>query len=277
MKEQKEIYGIIYIVRNKINNKLYIGQTTEKRGINGRYKSKGEGIERMYNYYISDWYRVNNHLLSSIKKYGFEAFEVTEEFDVAYSKEELDKLEDMYIKIYNTINGDYGYNNKYGGANGKHLEVSKKKIGEASKELWSNIKHKEFMSESMKGENNPFYGKHHTEESRKINREKHENVPQTEASINKIKNKLTGVPKSKEHIKRMKEGKTGVSSSKRAVWCEEIQEVRLSVAELTRELNISSQNICACCKGKQKSAKGYHFRYATEEEIKEYKLKHGIN
>ena len=97
----KEKYGIIYIIKNKINNKLYIGQTIEKRGFKGRYKFKGEGIERVYNEYqyckLHDK-NYNEHLLKSINKYGFEAFEIIEEFDVAYSKEELDKLEDMYIK-----------------------------------------------------------------------------------------------------------------------------------------------------------------------------------
>lgn len=28
--DKKEIYGIIYMIRNRINNKVYIGQTTKK-------------------------------------------------------------------------------------------------------------------------------------------------------------------------------------------------------------------------------------------------------
>ena len=42
MQETKEIYGIIYIIRNKINNKLYIGQTAEKKVFMGDTVLVGE-------------------------------------------------------------------------------------------------------------------------------------------------------------------------------------------------------------------------------------------
>ena len=91
-----EVYGIIYLIRNKVNGKCYIGQTKNKKGFKGRYKAKGKGIERVYNYYknakeYGRW--TNNYLFNSIIKYGFNAFEVIEEIDVAYSLEELNKLE----------------------------------------------------------------------------------------------------------------------------------------------------------------------------------------
>src|SRR5574344_489618 len=115
--DKKEIYGIIYVIRNKVNNKLYIGQTTEKRGFKGRYEYNGEGIERVYNYYKSRIHnndKYNEHLYSSIEKYGLEAFEVIEEFDIAHNEEELNKLEYMYIEIYLTRNTKYGYNYRSG-------------------------------------------------------------------------------------------------------------------------------------------------------------------
>ena len=40
MKEENKQYGIIYLIRNKINNKCYIGQTINKRGFKGRYYFK---------------------------------------------------------------------------------------------------------------------------------------------------------------------------------------------------------------------------------------------
>ena len=88
----KEYYGIIYKITNKINNKHYIGITTHKRGFRGRYGYRGNGIERVYNQYISEkehgrYY--NAHLLYAIEKYGFDAFDVCEVFDTANTKEEL--------------------------------------------------------------------------------------------------------------------------------------------------------------------------------------------
>lgn len=127
-----EVYGVIYKIRNKVNNKIYIGQTTRKRGFNDRYCFKGEGIERVYNYHIAlKKYNgaYNNHLIKSIEKYGFDNFEVDEEFDIAKSEYELNSLEYLYIKTYKTTNRKYGYNFKDGGDSGKFSEDSKTKIG----------------------------------------------------------------------------------------------------------------------------------------------------
>ena len=110
----EEIYGVIYIIKNNINNKIYVGQTT--KNFNKRYN---------YNLYNSTH---NEHLKHSIEKYGIENFTIIKEFDVAHSKEELDALEDMYIKIYNTTNSKYGYNKKFGGANGLFNEDIKLRI-----------------------------------------------------------------------------------------------------------------------------------------------------
>lgn len=71
------------------------------------------------------------YLFRSIEKYGFDAFTVDEEFDVAYSKEELDSLECKYIKEFDCI--ENGYNNKEGGSNGKPSEEVRKKMSEALK------------------------------------------------------------------------------------------------------------------------------------------------
>ena len=40
------------------------------------------------------------------------------------------------------------------------------------------------------------------------------------------------------------------------------------------ELGINAGNISEVCKGNRKQTHGYHFRYATEEEIEKYKIKH---
>ena len=114
--DNKEYYGIIYKIENTINNKVYIGQTTEKTGFNGRYCCNGKGIERVYNFHNSRKHRCltyNLHLLSAIEKYGFDSFSVDEVFDVALSPSELNSKEVFYIQQFDSFHN--GYNGTPGG------------------------------------------------------------------------------------------------------------------------------------------------------------------
>lgn len=111
-----EVYGIIYKITNNVNGKVYIGQTTKKRGFLDRYPHKGVGIERVYNFHKKNKNRnegYNVYLLNSIEKYGFDAFTVDEVFDIAFSKEELNEKEMYYIKYFDSFNN--GYNSTLGG------------------------------------------------------------------------------------------------------------------------------------------------------------------
>lgn len=273
--DKKEIYGIIYMIRNRINNKVYIGQTTKKGGFRKRYNrgKRAEGIEKVYNYHIYNrehGLSYNSHLLNAIEKYGFKAFEVIEEFDIAYSKEELDELEIKYIKEFNCINPN-GYNHQEGGKSHKldeetrqkistknkgkvRSEEAKKRISEGRKGIKFTEEHVKNMSLSRKGkrcseetknklriansgENNYFFGKHFTEEHKK-------------------------------HLSEAHKGQNGIP-----IYCEEFEEVRSSASEWGKQLGINRASITNCCKGRRKSTHGYHFHYATEEEIEKYKKK----
>ncbi len=226
----EEIYGVIYIIRNKINNKLYIGQTTEKGGFGRRYS---HNLAKNTH---------NKHLKSAIKKYGIDNFEITEEFDIAYSKEELDKLEDIYIKIFDTTNQDYGYNLKYGGSRGKCCEQLK-----------------EQMRETFSGENNPMYGHSHSEETKKIMSENR-------------KGKLIGEDNpfyGKKHPKEIMD--TIKIKNGKAVYCIELNIVKATSEEMGKHLGLFGTSIRRCCRGVQHTSGGYHFRWATEEEIETHK------
>ena len=151
--ENKERYGIIYKIENTANGKCYIGQTT--KSFNPRYNFKGKGIESVYKHNKSlkernQWY--NDCLLNEIEEYGNNCFVVNEEVDIAYNKEELDKLEKEYIKKYNSTNPSKGYNYREGGVDGKQNEITKNKMIE---------NHANF-----KGKNAPMYGKHLSEEAK---------------------------------------------------------------------------------------------------------------
>lgn len=145
----------VYIHTNKINGKKYIGQTSQnptKRWDCGR------------------GYLTSPRFYNAIQKYGWENFE-HEIIATNLTLEEANSLEDKLINEYKTQDDQYGYNIKGGGSHGAQSEETKRKIGEAnhislkgkphSKE-WS-----EKMSEMFTGEGNPFYGHHHTEETKR--------------------------------------------------------------------------------------------------------------
>lgn len=132
----KEYYGIIYKIQNTITNEIYIGQTTHPRGFNGRYDFKGNGIERVYKKLLGNEVRKeshNQHLRRSIKKFGFDAFEVVEVFDTANTIEELNKKETYYINLFDSYKN--GYNQSFGGDSVSGYERPKGKDCKNSKRI----------------------------------------------------------------------------------------------------------------------------------------------
>ena len=259
MEKQKEVYGIIYVIRNKVNNKLYIGQTTQKRGFKARY-NKGHGdtnIERVYDYhkYWKDrGEKYNSHLLNSIEKYGFDSFEVIEEFDVGYSEEELNKLEYMYIEIYQCRNQDYGYNDRYGGNNGKLSERQRK-----------------ILSESKKGEKNPFYGKHLSQEHREKLSKAHKGKKHSEEAKKNMSEGRKGIVFTEEHRRHLSEAHMGEKNrNTKIVYCEELNRWWYGGRPCAEELNLVYSSLIGACRNNKKH-KGYTFRYITKEELEEIK------
>lgn len=96
-REDKEIYGIIYLVHNIKSGKYYVGQTVT--GFNNRYHS--------------GWlyYHRNKELIKKdLQLYGKNSFEYTKIFKVAHSQYELDKLEAYYIDYYDSYENGYNRN-----------------------------------------------------------------------------------------------------------------------------------------------------------------------
>lgn len=129
------MYGYIYMWINKINNHKYIG------------KHKYDKLEWDQNYVTS-----GGLIQKKMKEYGIDNFERVM-LDVCDSLEELNEAERYWIAEFETYIGwnKGGYNKTLGGDGftGKHTD-----------------KWKQNMSIKNSGEGNPFYGKHHTEESK---------------------------------------------------------------------------------------------------------------
>lgn len=116
-----EVYGIVYLIRNDVNGKVYIGQTVQKLKIRwNQHASKArKGLFRP--------------LPSSMRKHGEGKFTIVEVCK-AYSKDELDSLETRAIWMNDSTNREFGYNLDMGGNTvGKMSESTKAKIGAANK------------------------------------------------------------------------------------------------------------------------------------------------
>ena len=155
-----EIFNDVYHVYahiNKINGKIYVGQTCQnpkERWDNGRgYK----GCTYFYN---------------AIQKYGWNSFE-HEIIASNLTKEEADNFEKLLIDKLNLLDQEYGYNLREGGSHGHISEDTKQKMRDSQsgekhhmygKHLPEETKKK--ISKAKSGEKNHFYGKQHSDESK---------------------------------------------------------------------------------------------------------------
>lgn len=112
----------IYKVTCLINNKIYIGLTTNKKGIKERWRKHiCEAKFRLTR---------NSRILNAIRKYGEFSFKI-EQIDTANSYEELIQKEINYIAQYNSTDKNIGYNITKGGEGSfgtKMSEQTKEKI-----------------------------------------------------------------------------------------------------------------------------------------------------
>jgi group I intron endonuclease len=136
-----EIYNgtyCVYVHTNKVNGKMYVGQTCQKP-------------ERRWN--SGDGYKNCSYFYKAIKKYGWGNFE-HEVIASNLTLEEANNFEDLLINKLDTRNQNKGYNLKTGGRNGLLAEETKEKIKKA-----------------VSGENAPMLGRHHAQETKdKISR-----------------------------------------------------------------------------------------------------------
>lgn len=146
-----------YIVYKHISptEKIYIGitcQTPKKRFMNGR------------------GYKQCPAMALAIKKHGWNSFK-TEVLFEGLSKEEAEAKEIELIAKYKSNQKDFGYNIENGGnVIGTHSEETKRKISAGNKGRTFSEESIQKMREAHKGqgigEANPFYGRHHTKETK---------------------------------------------------------------------------------------------------------------
>lgn len=139
---------VIYRIRNLINNKMYIGKTEANSGLRERYQIANNisDIEGIYLYHLRNkkYNRsYNRHLFYSIKKYGFQNWEVIREFDKSTSPQELIELEKHWISELDTYKN--GYNETEGGEGIKGYKFTEEQKDKISGENGNNSKLKSYQ------------------------------------------------------------------------------------------------------------------------------------
>ncbi len=183
----------VYVHTNKINGKKYVGITSanvHERWQNGKH------------------YKRHSRFYADILMHGWNNFE----HDVLFSdlsKDEAELKEKELIEIWDLTDSSKGYNVYKGG-----LSFEK-----------HSPKTRERLSIKNSGENNPFYAKKHSEETKLL---------------------------------------MAQNRPKRAVLCVETGITYVSTREAQRLTGADHGDISKCCNGKKKTCGGFHWRFSDE-------------
>lgn len=286
----------IYMIQNKVNGKIYIGQSVD--------------IEKRWNRHrgeLRDNSHVNKHLQNSWNIHGEDNFEFT--IICECNENQLNTMEEYYIFELISYDRRVGYNKNYGGSSGRPTEEARKKMSEVNKGKTLSEETRKKMSEARKGENHPFYGQHHTAESRKkiseSKKDKYtgENAPWygkhlPEEARRKLSEANKGKHHSKETRKKMSETRKGKTHSEEArkkmseskkgennYWYGKLgvkHHSSVPVVQLTLDGELvkvydaimeaersgfNPSNITSCIKGRRKTCGGYKWMYKSDYEV----------
>lgn len=115
----RKIYGYVYLIRNSVNGKCYVGQTTAT-------------VARRWRAHQSNARNCNMVMARALRKYGPDSFAVVE-LGRAFSASELDDMEIRAIWSHESDCSEFGYNTKPGGASSRHSPETRRKISEAQR------------------------------------------------------------------------------------------------------------------------------------------------
>lgn len=228
----------IYKITNKINNKIYIGQSNN--------------INRRKNEHRSVKHETNESLKKAYIKYGLENFDfqVLEECKL----EELNDREKYWIKLlkpqYNRTSGGNG------SPNHKISEETKQLLKQKGKDFWNSLDNEtknKIITNNLKG---PKIGHEVSKETRQKLREHNLGKKQSLETINKRKQTM---------IKKKKNGyiQTNENHNKKVI-CIEKNKIYKSVKEASEDNNVTASFLSGVIRGKYKTCKGLHFEYYQE-------------
>ncbi|MCQ2387940.1 MAG: hypothetical protein MJ066_05820 [Clostridia bacterium] len=203
---------------------------------------------------------MNTYLKNAFNFYGLNnfKFEIIEILD--NDKKLLDEKEKYYIKLYNSNNSLYGYNLTDGGEGCHGFKFTEEQKAE--------------ISRRNSGKNSAWYGKHHTEETRKKMSEAAKKIDRSyyrgvgNPFYNKKHTTETREKMKKSHEKRdintyYRHNADGNPPCEKKVLCVETNIIYRSIAAAARELNLKDTHISRVLKGYRKTTGGYHWEYVN--------------
>lgn len=269
----------IYMITNRKNGKVYIGQSTNANQRLSNHKCILDN---------------GNHKVSKMQEdynnaKDFFSFEVIERC----SECELDELEKQYIAKYRADNSDYGYNTEAGGFHNRQMsEKTKRKLSERFSNGRANFLGKKHTAESLERMSKAHKGVKPSAETRaKMSEAQRKRPPASEHTRKLISEAKSGANHhffgkhlSEEHRRKISEtengagnpmyGKKQTDHAKRIiaikqyapVVCIETGILYESMESASKKTGISRPSIGQVCRGNHKKAGGLHWRYATESE-----------
>lgn len=263
----KNVFGFIYVTTNLINGKRYVGQKKIVKNDSHWKTYLGSG----------------QALKDAVLKYGKENFD-RKIIDIAFSFEELNKLERFYTEIFSVVTDREWYNLCYGGGGVKGIigrklseetkqKMRESKLGEKNpnygrvytkeeiQELRKRMSGEENPMYGKKGELSPNYGKQHSRETRdkmkaaalgKKNHNYGRTMPEEQKEKLREYNRINGNPHSKITAQYSLDGT--------------LIKVFPNAKQASTETNTSHSSICSVCRGNRKAAAGFIWRYYDKQE-----------
>ena len=236
--------GAIYILRNKLNGKCYVGQT----------------IHSMQRRFSQHRYHGSMPIGGAIRKYGEGNFGKFEFTGIPYSL--MDVFEQEFIRMLNSV-APNGYNLHLGGqVNRVFTDETRKKISRGNSGKVRTAEQKERMSAALKGRVKSATECKHISEALK-GKPKSEKHKRTLS----ISRKRSGVAKGFKN------------PSARMVMCLDTREIFKTMQDAAKRYGLKAiSNICSCCTGLNVSAAGHLWAYYDENNpLSEIDIKNRIS
>lgn len=257
--------GYIYKIINDVNNKVYIGQTSEtieKRWLRHKRSRNYKKYKHIHFYKALNKYGINHFFVSEVMKVSADTKEEL--------KKELDKWEKYYIFEFNSFRN--GYNSTEGGDGGmpgfRHTEESKKKMSKSHKGVIPTEETRRKMSLARKG----FVL---SEKAKKILSEKAKGRVRSQESIRKSADKHLGLKMSNETKQKLRE------CNKRTILQYDLQNNFIAewntIKDASNSIGLkSTSSIRQCLIGKSRQSHGYIWKYKNGQPVRMKKYKRSV-